>query len=129
MSKANQLLIALGLPRQLPVESLQSRWFAEPLRLLSFTPSTFLKNKGGHPVLSKSHQSLVTRYMRLKQPPWLLLCDVGPIPGLDDPLQRTTTADGFPSPSAVADASRSVSPTPAEAKDLLSKEAQKPKIR
>ncbi len=59
--------------------------------------------------------------MRLKGAPWLLLCDVGPIPGLDDPLQRTDTADGFPSPSAVADASRSVSPTPAEGSEVSSK--------
>lgn len=83
--------------------------------MLSFTPSTFLKNKGGHPVLSKSHQNLISRYMRLKQPPWLLLSDVGPVPGLDDPIQLAATADGFPSPSAVADASRSVSPTPTPA--------------
>jgi len=118
-----RLSVALALPRQLPVESLQSRWFAEPLRLLSFTPSTFLKNKGGHPVLSKGHQSLISRYMRLKQPPWLLLCDVGPIPGLKDPNQLTPTADGFPSPSVVVDASRSVSPTPAEAAE----QSEKPK--
>ncbi|CZT02672.1 related to SHK1 KINASE-BINDING protein [Rhynchosporium graminicola] len=110
-----RLSVALAIPRRLPVESLQSRWFAEPLRLLSFDCSTFLKNAGGHPVLSKGHQSLISRYMRLKQPPWLLLCDVGPIPGLDDPTQLTPTADGFPSPGVVVDASRSVSPTPAEA--------------
>ncbi|TAQ89351.1 hypothetical protein B7494_g2318 [Chlorociboria aeruginascens] len=124
---SSRLSVALGLPRQLPSESLQSRWFAEPLRLLCFTPTTFTKNKGGHPVLSKSHQSLISRYMRLKQPPWLLLSDVGPIPGLNDPLQRTPTADGFPSPSVVADASRSASPsspTPAEA-EKLSKYTQK----
>jgi protein arginine N-methyltransferase 5 len=127
-NKADPLYAALGLPRQLPVESLQSRWFAEPLKLLSLTPSTFLKNKGGHPVLSKSHQGLISRYMRLKQPPWILLSDVGPIPGLDDPLQLTMTADGFPSPSTVADASRSASPTPAEAAGR-SKESQKPQPR
>lgn len=116
--------LALALPRQLPVESLQSRWFAEPLRLISFSPPTFLKNKGGHPVLSKGHQSLISRYMRLKQSPWLLLCDVGPIPGLNDPLQQTSTADGFPSPSVAADASGSVSPTPAEALDILKQKSK-----
>ncbi|RDW72084.1 hypothetical protein BP5796_08118 [Coleophoma crateriformis] len=110
-----RLSVALGLPRQLPTESLQSRWFAEPLRILTFTPNTFLKNKGGHPVLSKNHQHLIARYMRLKQSPWLMLCDVGPIPGLDDPSALTQTADGFPSPSAVDDVSQTTSPTPAEA--------------
>lgn len=64
--------------------------------------------------------------MRLKQAPWLLLSDVGPVPGLDDPIQLSATADGFPSPSVVVDASRSVSPTPAEAAEG-SKDAQKSK--
>ncbi|KAG9228141.1 PRMT5 arginine-N-methyltransferase-domain-containing protein [Amylocarpus encephaloides] len=123
----SRLSIALGIPRQLPIESLQSRWFAEPLRLLSFTPSAFLKNKGGHPVLGKSHQSLLSRYMRLKQAPWLLLMDVGPIPGLDGPSQLTTTATSFPPAAAVEDVSRSVSasPTPAESADPMSKGSQK----
>jgi type II protein arginine methyltransferase len=76
--------------------------------------------------LSKAHQSLIARYMRLKQPPWLLLCDVAPIPILDQ-SRLTTIADGFPSPSAVADSSGSVSPTPAEAADHLKKENQKPR--
>ena len=53
--------------------------------------------------------------MRLKLPPWILLSDVAPIPGLDGPLLYPPTADGFPSPSATADASRDSSPTPAEA--------------
>jgi type II protein arginine methyltransferase len=110
-------LPALAVPRLLPDDSLQCRWFAEPLRLLSFKPSTFLRNKGGHPVLSKGHQSLIIRYMRLKQPPWLLLCDVDPIPVFDDHSNLIATADGFPSPSLVADASGSPSPTPAEAAD------------
>ena len=63
--------------------------------------------------------------MRLKQAPWLLLCDVGPIPGLDDPTQQISTADGFPSPSVIVDASPSASPTPAEAADRSQKEALK----
>ncbi|QSZ36112.1 hypothetical protein DSL72_007237 [Monilinia vaccinii-corymbosi] len=108
----SRLSVALGITRQLPIESLQSRWFAEPLRMLTFTPSTFLKNKGGHPVLGKAHQNLISRYMKLKTVPWLLLCDVGPIPGLDDPDQQISVADGYASPSIVQDAPY---PTPAEA--------------
>lgn len=53
--------------------------------------------------------------MRLKHAPWIILFDVGPIPGLDEPNQVITTAHGFPSPSAVADAK---SPTPAEAAEF-----------
>lgn len=123
--EADFYCLALVVPRQLPTESLQSRWFAEPLRLLSFSSATFLKNKGGHPVLSKGHQALIARYMRLKLSPWILLSDVGPIPGLDGPLLYPPIADGFPSPSATADASREASPTPAEAAEH-SRESQKP---
>ncbi|KAL3421427.1 PRMT5 arginine-N-methyltransferase [Phlyctema vagabunda] len=63
--------------------------------------------------------------MRLKQAPWLLLCDVGPIPGLDDPTVLTATADGFPSPSAVDDVSQTTSPTPAESAE----HKDKPKVK
>jgi len=48
--------------------------------------------------------------MRLKNPPWLLLDDVGPIPGLDG---QSLTAD--PSPSLAVDARGLDSPTPSEA--------------
>lgn len=114
--------LALALPPKLPSEELQSRWFAEPLRLLSFTTSTFVRNMGGHPVLHKSHQHLLSRYMRLKQPPWLLLCDVGSIPIRDESGRLTSTTNEYPSPGAVADA---LSPTPAEAADRSKKENQK----
>lgn len=67
--------------------------------------------------------------MRLKNPPWLLLCDVGPIPGLDDSTALVATADGFPSPSDVADVSGSSTPTPSEASSMSSKVGQKSKPR
>jgi len=68
-------------------------------------------------VLSKPHQALIARYMRLRMPPWIVLCDVGPIPGLDNPDSIFTVADGSLSPSAAADAvtGSSASPTPSEA--------------
>lgn len=65
--------------------------------------------------------------MRLKGAPWLLLCDVGPIPGLEDPTTRIDTADGFPSPSATSDASGSSSPTPAEAVEISNKKSKSKK--
>lgn len=113
------MFTALALPRQLPEQSLQSRWFSEPLRYLTLTTNTFLTNKGGHPVLGKSHQGLISKYMRQKQSPWLLLCDVGPIPFADNAETLMTTADGTAAPSAVA------SPTPAEAAEQLKQENSK----
>lgn len=56
--------------------------------------------------------------MRLRNPPWLVLSDVGPIPGLNDPEEIVPVATGFLSPEAAADAlspSDTASPTPAEA--------------
>lgn len=66
--------------------------------------------------------------MRLKQPPWLLLSDVGPVPGLDDPVQLAASADGFPSPSVVSNASELGSPTPAIAGEALN-EPQRSKAK
>lgn len=85
-----RLSVALRIPRQLPAEPLQGRWFAESLRLLSFTSNTFVKNKGGHPVLSKSHQHLITRYMRVKNAPWIILTDVSPIPDVEPGFAYTS---------------------------------------
>ena len=80
------------------------------------TSHSFLRNPKGYPVLSKAHQTLISMYMRIRNPPWILLCDVGPIPGLDNPDARIPVADGFLSPNATADAAQS--PTPAEASHL-----------
>ncbi|KAM3082435.1 hypothetical protein ACMFMF_002099 [Clarireedia jacksonii] len=118
-----------NLIRTLPVDTLQSRWFAEPLRVLMFTPSTFLKNKGSHPVLGKAHQNLITRYMRLKQAPWLLLCDVGPISDPDDPSTQFSVVDGHASSSTALDASGSLSPTPSEAAERTRREGSRPQAK
>jgi protein arginine N-methyltransferase 5 len=66
------------MPKVMPEKSLQDRWFAEPLHYLTFGPEVFQKNSSGYPSLSKHHQSLIFSYMRLKNAPWLLLCDIGP---------------------------------------------------
>ncbi|RKF62363.1 Protein arginine N-methyltransferase skb1 [Erysiphe neolycopersici] len=96
----SRLLVALEIPRILPIGSLQSRWYAEPLRMLCFPASTFLINKGGNPVLSKAHQNLITRYMRLKLFPWILLCDVGPLAKFED---TSSTPELITKPSLLSD--------------------------
>ncbi|KAF2461203.1 PRMT5 arginine-N-methyltransferase-domain-containing protein [Lineolata rhizophorae] len=118
-----RISVALLLPRQLPPTPVQTRWFSEPLRLLIFPGTTFLKNAKGYPVLSKPHQALISKYMRLKQSPWILLSDVGPIPGLEDPEMRVDFASGILSPGAgdspkVSGPATPTSPTPAEAARL-----------
>ena len=84
----------------------QKRWFAEPLRLLTLPASIFLANQSGYPVLSKAHQLLLFRYMRLRFSPWIILADVGS-------LEETNHAA---SNAGVVGASNS--PTPAESAAL-----------
>jgi type II protein arginine methyltransferase len=83
----------LALPKHLPILQVQTRWYSEPVHLLTIDGTTFIKNPKGYPVLSKAHQSLIARFMRLRTPPWILLCDVGPIPGLETDDESQTTAD------------------------------------
>ncbi|KAI9732378.1 MAG: Protein arginine N-methyltransferase 5 [Cirrosporium novae-zelandiae] len=113
MCKYNaRLFVALSLPRHLPPMPIQSRWYSEPLRFLSLTTRDFQKNKKGYPVLSPSHQSLITRYMRLRSPPWVLLCDVGPIPLLNPqaiPISNSAVS------STILEPNTTVNPTPSEA--------------
>lgn len=69
---------ALKLPIVVPEKDLQTRWFAEPLMYLTLGAEVFQTNKAGYPCLSKYHQALIFTYMRLKTPPCILLCDIGP---------------------------------------------------
>ncbi|CAM1509069.1 Fc.00g028080.m01.CDS01 [Cosmosporella sp. VM-42] len=73
-----RLFVALQLPKVMPEKALQDRWFAEPLHYLSLSPANFQTNKTGFPCLSKHHQDLIFSYLRLKNSPWLMLCDAGP---------------------------------------------------
>ena len=83
--------IALEIPRQLPSASLQSRWYSEPVRLLLFPRTSFLRNAKGYPVLSKQHQQLLSRFARLRFPPWIVLSDVDPVIGTASSTTRDPT--------------------------------------
>ena len=116
-------LVALSIPSHLPPLSVSLRWHSEPLRLLSITSKTFFKNPSGYPAFTHNHQTLLTRYMGgIRNPPWLLLYDVGPIPGFENPETIVSAADGVLSPSEAADP---LSPTPAEASQLQRKGSKK----
>ncbi|KAK4190324.1 PRMT5 arginine-N-methyltransferase-domain-containing protein [Podospora australis] len=75
---SSRVFLALRIPRRVPEKALQERWFAEPLHFLTIGQSVFQQNRAGHPSLSKHHQDLINRYMRLKNAPWMILNDVGP---------------------------------------------------
>lgn len=99
------------LPKHLPPVNIQTRWYSEPVRLLTIESTSFTKNAKGYPVLSKPHQTLINRYMRLRLPPWILLCNVSSIPSTltsgneSDSMARLPllgTASSFPTPAEAA---------------------------
>jgi protein arginine N-methyltransferase 5 len=68
--------------------------------------------------------------MRLRSAPWLLLTDIGPIPGVNDPDMIMSYSTGHLSPATAADApspesTRSAAPTPAEAAKVPKKSGKK----
>ncbi|OTB04053.1 hypothetical protein M426DRAFT_59235 [Hypoxylon sp. CI-4A] len=96
-----RLHIALQLPRVLPEKELQTRWFSEPLQFLTLSPHTFQTNKSGFPVLGQHHQEMIFSYLRLKNAPYFILCDVGPELAAD-PEPQTLTMNDFPTLSEAA---------------------------
>ena len=66
------------MPRVMPEQRLQDRWFSEPIQYLTLGPEVFQLNKSGFPSLTRHHRSMIFSLMRLKVIPGLLLCDVGP---------------------------------------------------
>ncbi|KAL4887505.1 PRMT5 arginine-N-methyltransferase-domain-containing protein [Aspergillus karnatakaensis] len=110
-----RLFVALSLSKHLPPMSVQSRWHSEPVHLFAIDPSTFIKNQKGYPVLSKGHQALISRFMRLRTAPWILLCDVGPIPGVEADTSAASTLPGSEYPSlaqAATSNKKHIDPTP-----------------
>jgi protein arginine N-methyltransferase 5 len=71
-----RLGLALATPRTLPSTAIQARWFSEPLKIIFLSEQVFSPNKYLQPVLTKQHQALLVRYMRLRTAPWILLYDV-----------------------------------------------------
>lgn len=101
---------ALSLPKLLPPVPIQSRWYSEPVRLLTLEGDIFSKNPKGYPVLSRAHQALISRFVRHKTPPWFLMCNVGPIPALMNGSTNLTDSAAFPT---LAESSSTVKdPTP-----------------
>jgi len=100
--------------RYLKPHSICTRWFSEPLRFLILDGRTFLPNKHGYPVLLKTHQELISLYMKLNNTPWILMSGVHPIPGVENPDASFTAADGLLNEDESADPTLAL-PTPSEA--------------
>ncbi|KAK9366456.1 PRMT5 arginine-N-methyltransferase-domain-containing protein [Lipomyces kononenkoae] len=71
---SSRLSVGLQVPAKLPPQTVVSRWFAEPITVLFISAKIFLSNPKGYPVLSKAHQYLLFKYMKMK--PYTILQDV-----------------------------------------------------
>lgn len=92
------------------------RWRSEPVRILTLSKYSFTSNPKGYPVLSVNHQALIAEFMRLRAQPWLVLCNVDPIPGVKMLLSGSQHVES-PTPAEaakhfVAGANRKVDETP-----------------
>lgn len=112
------------MPLKLPPLSVRSRWHSEPLRLICFSEKTFTLNSKGHPVFTHTHQDLLTQYMRIRNAPWILLMDVGPILEPDKPVPSPTVASGWQAFGEAAGSSSSA-PTPVEASQIWRQDSKK----
>lgn len=63
---------------------------------MTLNPRTFQVNRAGLPSLSRYHQAMIFTYMRLKNAPYFLLCDVGPELQAEPDNNPVATVD-FPS--------------------------------
>lgn len=62
--------------------------------------------------MSKSHQALIAKMMRLRTAPWILLCGVGPIPGLENSEDPDINPVGSDYPSLSQASKKHHDPTP-----------------
>ena len=105
-------VVALDLPKLLPPVAIQSRWYSEPVKLLTLDASIFSKNAKGYPALSKAHQALITRFSRLRNQPWFLLCNCGPLPTPNGIPTDSITPTAFPTPAESTSIPALKDPTP-----------------
>ncbi|KAK5048932.1 hypothetical protein LTR84_005353 [Exophiala bonariae] len=107
-----RLGVALSMPKLLPPVAVQSRWYSEPVRLLTLDNKIFAKNAKGYPVLSRAHQAMISRFMRLRTPPWFLLCDVGSVPSSNSTDHDGLATNTFPTIAEAAQNPQLKDPTP-----------------
>jgi len=62
---SSKLNVCLEIGEEIPNENAIRRWLGEPIKTILLPTSLFLTNKKGYPVLSKAHQALVKRFIRL----------------------------------------------------------------
>lgn len=126
----NTYAIALTVPKSLPSVAIQSRWFSEPLRILNLGKDFFQSHT--KPIrLSQTQTELIWHYMRLRPCPWILLSDVGPLPGGKPPAGSFSIEDqkSFPSLSHASQPPQRSSAEPAAYLEALRRIESNPPSR
>ncbi|KAM7540939.1 hypothetical protein Aperf_G00000023161 [Anoplocephala perfoliata] len=62
---SESLFLVLEVPADLPEENVISRWISEPVAALSLSTDLFISNSKGFPILSRPHQYLLCRFLKL----------------------------------------------------------------
>jgi type II protein arginine methyltransferase len=94
--------------------AIQSRWYSEPVRLITLDNKIFTKNAKGYPVLTRSHQAFIFKFARLRTAPWFLLCDVGSVPNIsaNNTVPPLTDGNSYPTLAQAAESQGLKDPTP-----------------
>ncbi|EXJ55589.1 protein arginine N-methyltransferase 5 [Cladophialophora yegresii CBS 114405] len=111
----SRLCVALSVPKLLPPVPIQSRWYSEPVRLITLDKHVFTANAKGYPVLTRSHQAFIWRFTRLRTAPWFLLCDIGPCASSitnGSVVDPSTASKAFPTLAQAAESPGLKDPTP-----------------
>lgn len=61
-----KLCVALVLTESLPSSSVLDRWFGEPIKAVVIPTDVFTANRRGFPVLKRSHQEFLKRFLKLE---------------------------------------------------------------
>ncbi|VDO08253.1 unnamed protein product [Rodentolepis nana] len=62
---SESLFLVLEVTPDLPEESVISRWISEPVAALALSTNLFISNSKGFPILSRPHQAILRRFLKL----------------------------------------------------------------
>ena len=111
---------ALNIPKEFPSPlTIHSRWYSEPVKATILPANSFELNKHGSPTLPVASRAFISRLMRVKTNPWILLQDVDPIPPSEETLVGEDGSFHWKQSQSAP------SPTPAESKARMKTQDRK----
>lgn len=65
---SESLFLVLEVTLDLPEEGVISRWISEPVAALALSTNLFISNSKGFPILSRPHQTILRRFLKVPLP-------------------------------------------------------------